>query len=93
MILQPWLYMLFVVVGGFHVLAILYAYWQSQIPNNGVESVDKTKQSIQLIEFDCPEHGPTNEQRYRYCANCVSKLPGESSVNRMYIAPVRRQIL
>lgn len=92
MTLQPWLYTLFVVVGGFHVLAVLYAYWSKQVSDDGVEPANSTEQSVQVREVDCPECGTTNERGYRYCANCVSELPGGSNVDRMPTTPVGRQI-
>ncbi|AAG20860.1 MULTISPECIES: DUF7577 domain-containing protein [Halobacterium] len=93
MTLQPWLYTLVVVVGGFHVLAVLYAYWSKQSSDGGVEPADSTKKSVQTKEVDCPECGTTNEREYRYCANCVSELPGGGNIGRMPTAPVGRQIL
>ncbi|WP_425492359.1 DUF7577 domain-containing protein [Halobellus inordinatus] len=92
MALQPWLYTLFVVAGGFHVFVVLYAYWSKQVSDDCVEPADSTEKSVQLTEVDCPECGTTNERGYRYCANCVSELPGGSNVDRVPTAPVGRQI-
>lgn len=49
MTLQPWLYTLVVVVGGFHVLAVLYAYWSKQSSDGGVEPADSTKKSVPFV--------------------------------------------
>ncbi|SDF92847.1 hypothetical protein SAMN04488067_11110 [Halorubrum xinjiangense] len=92
MTLQPWLYTLFVVVGGFHVLAVLYAYWFKRVSDDGVEPADSTEKSFQLNEVDCPECGTTNERGYRYCANCVSELPSGDNIDRKPTAPVEWQI-
>ena len=92
MTLQPWLYTLLVVVGGVHVLAVIYAYGSKQGSDDGVEPADSTEQAVQLQEVDCPECGTTNERGYRYCANCVSELPGGDIIDRIPTAPVGRQI-
>lgn len=92
MTIQPWLYTLFVVVGGFHVLAMFYAYWSEQVSDDDVEPADSAEQSVQLREVDCPECGTTNERGYEYCANCVSELPSKDSIDRMPTAPVGRQM-
>lgn len=91
MTLQPWLYTLFI-VGGFHVFAVAYAYWSKQGPDDDVEPVDSTEQSAQSKEVDCPECGATNERGYKYCANCVSELPGGGNIDRVPSAPAGRQI-
>lgn len=92
MTFQPWLYTLLVVVGGFHLLAVLCAYWSEQVSDEDVEPADSIEQPVRLKEIDCPECGTTNERGYRYCGNCVSELPGGTNIDRMPTAPVGRQI-
>lgn len=92
MIPQPWLYTLLVVVGGFHVLAALSAYWFIQTSDNGVDSADGTEQSEESKNVECLECGTANERGYRYCANCVSELPGGGDIDRAPTQPVGRQI-
>jgi len=92
MSLQPWLYTLFVVVGGVHVFAVLHAYRSRQSSDDGVDLSDSTETAVPVAEVDCPECGATNERGYKYCANCVGDLPGGGNGDRMPPAPVGRQM-
>lgn len=90
---EPWLYALYILIGGVHAVTVLYAYWAKLGSVDGVEPVDSTERAVQSTELNCPECGATNEHRYKYCASCVSELPDRENVGETPTKPVGRQIL
>jgi hypothetical protein len=89
---QPWLLALVVVVGGLHALAALYTYWSTQSTDDGVTPAAGADRSVWSAAVECPSCGTTNERRYRYCAACVSRLPGPDAVGETSTPPVGRRI-
>lgn len=42
---------------------------------------------------ECPDCGVVNDERYRFCKQCVSELPGQASVLEATTGPAERRTL
>ena len=75
MAMQPWLYTVLAIIGGFHLLIVLYMWSRLSFAEDQASRA-RSDRSADSTEVTCPECGTTNERAYRFCGKCVAELPG-----------------
>jgi hypothetical protein len=87
---EHWVYGAIGLLLVLHVIAVVRAYRKGQASGRAQASTEN-QTAGQGIE--CPDCGVVNGQRYRFCRQCVSELPGQVSVLESSSNPSERRTL
>jgi len=86
---EHWIYGAIGVLLVLHVVALVRAYRNGQVEAE-TSWRPETEVSVDEDSIECPDCGTHNEKRYRYCRQCVDKLPTDASIGTPTSTPLER---